>query len=105
MNTQDFVKLWKSEKDKMLSLYTKGNEETSVSHSIKSMNLSEVQNETMNNVVNEILTDTFYSLLLGLDGSANIGGTQQTYKIHDESGNLISTVGEIEAEAWEQFQN
>jgi hypothetical protein len=51
-----------------------------------------------------VLTDTFYTLLLGLDGSASIGGIQQTYKIYGEDGKLISDCGEIEAEAAEAFQ-
>ncbi|KWT68142.1 hypothetical protein APV28_3336 [Comamonas testosteroni] len=44
-----------------------------------------------------------YTLLLGLDGAASIGGEQQTYTLHDEDGNLISDGGELEAAAWEAF--
>jgi len=57
----------------------------------------------MNEIVGDILTDTFYTLLLGLDGEASIGGVQSSYKIHDKNGNEISSAGDIEAEAWEQF--
>lgn len=34
---------------------------------------------------------------------AAIGGVQHTYKIVNEHGNVISTCGDIEAEAFEQF--
>jgi len=48
-----------------------------------------------------MLTDVFYSILLGLDGAANIGGIQQQYKIYDENNNLIS--GDFEGAAYEIF--
>ena len=103
MNAQEFVSLWKTEKEDMLTLYINGNEETEVSSLIKSMNLSKEQMVKMNKIVDTILTDTFYGLLLGLDGEAQIGGVQETYKIHDSSGDLISECGDLEAEAWELF--
>ncbi|CUR47581.1 hypothetical protein BN2364_3140 [Alloalcanivorax xenomutans] len=49
------------------------------------------------------LTDVFYTLLLGLDGSAGIGGIQEAYTIRDEQGNTLSGNGELEAAAYEQF--
>jgi hypothetical protein len=49
------------------------------------------------------LIDVLYTLLLGLDGSAQIGGVQEVFQIRDEAGNLISNCGEIEAAAYEQF--
>jgi hypothetical protein len=44
-----------------------------------------------------------YTLLLGLDGEANIGGIQQPYIIHDETGAVIAMPGEIEAAASNLF--
>jgi hypothetical protein len=57
----------------------------------------------MKEIVDEILTDTLYTILLGLDGEANIGRTQMSYKIYNEEGTLISPDGNIETEAWKQF--
>jgi hypothetical protein len=57
----------------------------------------------MREVLDAALTDTMYSLLLGLDGAASIGGDQQAYKIQDEDGNLLSTCGELEAAAHKVF--
>ena len=59
--------------------------------------------EQLKDVIDTLLTDVFYSLLLGLDGESSIGNTQQTYKIYDEEGNLISDCGELEASAYEYF--
>ena len=44
-----------------------------------------------------------YPVLLGLDGESSIGNIQQTYKIYDEEGSLISDCGELEASAYEYF--
>ena len=59
--------------------------------------------EQLKDVIDTLLTDVFYSLLLGLDGESSIGNTQQTYKIYDEEGNLISDCGELEASAYQYF--
>ena len=59
--------------------------------------------EQLKEVIDTLLTDVFYSILLGLDGEHSIGDTQHTYKIYDEEGNLISDCGELEASAYEYF--
>ena len=59
--------------------------------------------EKLKEVIDTLLTDVFYTVLLGLDGESSIGDTQQTYKIYDEEGSLISDCGELEASAYEYF--
>ena len=59
--------------------------------------------EQLKEVIDTLLTDVFYSVLLGLDGKNPIGNTHQTYKIYDEEGNLISHCGELETSAYEYF--
>ena len=103
MDANEFVKHWKTDKDNLLKVYTSDSEETDVSMIIKKMELNPEQNELMKSVLDSVLTDTYYSLLLGLDGSGSIGEVQHMFKIYDESENLISNCGDIEAEAWEQF--
>ncbi len=50
------------------------------------------------------LTDTFYTILLGLDGSASLGGIQQSYHIRDERGDVVCTGdGAIEGLAYTHF--
>ena len=41
---------------------------------------------------------------MGLEGEAQIGERQESYKIEDENGNEL-TGGEIESYAWEYFHN
>jgi uncharacterized membrane-anchored protein YitT (DUF2179 family) len=103
MTAKEFVSNFKKEKDYSLMLYTSDKEATAVSEIIKKMNLTKKQEILMYDVIEGILNNTFYSILLGLDGSTSIGDVQHTYKIYDEYGNLISDCGELEAEAWEPF--
>ena len=103
MNANEFVACWKNERDRFLATYLNETKETAVSTKIASLNLDANQLPIMRDVVNGILTDAFYTLLLGLAGAASIGGVQQAYQIRDEHSNLISGSCELEAEAWEQF--
>jgi hypothetical protein len=103
MNARTFVNCWKKERDTALDLYTSGKEVTAVSELIKEMQLTPAQSEKMGAVLDTVLTDAYYSLLIGLSGGGSIGGIQQSYKILDEDGNTIDEDDEIESEAWEAF--
>ena len=70
---------------------------------IKEMALTEHQTEKLKEVIDILLDDVFYTILLGLDGESPIGNTQQVYKIYDQDDNLISDCGELEASACEYF--
>ena len=70
---------------------------------IKEMALTEHQTEKLKEVIDILLDDVFYTILLGLDGESTIGNTQQVYKIYDQDDNLISNCGELEASAYEYF--
>ena len=103
MNAEEFVNNWKSEKDHLLKVFTGSPDGCEAARKIASLDLSKKQQVVLKDIIDTILTDTFYTLLLGLDGEANIGGTQHNYKILDEDDNIISPNGEIESEAWQQF--
>jgi len=55
-------------------------------------------------LIDTLLTDTFYTILLGLDGEASIGKKQTSYRIYDEKGHELTTSGKIEEYAYEYFQ-
>ena len=103
MNASEFVANWKRTKDELLETFIDNESESDVVTKIASMRLMPEQSNIMRSVLDSVLTDAFYTLLLGFDGTASIGGIQQPYQIRDESGNLISECGDLEAEAWEQF--
>ena len=98
MKADEFAKLCRREKDSILKEYSEGSR-------LSALDLDEEQTKALRLWLNDALTDAFYTLLLGLDGSASIGGVQQIYKVHDESGELISECGELEAAAYDHFQD
>lgn len=104
MSPRDFAELCKAEKESLLATYFDVSSGSAVATLIDEMNLSPSQAGKMRRVVDGILTDAFYTLLLGLDGEAAIGGVQHTYQLQDENGNLL-TNGELEGEAWDVFHN
>jgi len=105
MNASEFVSCWRREKDELLRLFTDPSSQSAVAHKINSLNLSAEKQEITKEIVDEILTDSFFTLLLGLDGAANIGGIQASYALHDEHGNVVYSPGELEEEAYSQFYN
>ncbi|WP_431124696.1 hypothetical protein [Flagellimonas flava] len=101
MTTEEFVNAFYTEKQGLVEEYISEETETEVGHLIKSLNLNDQQNEIMKKVLDTSFTDIFYSILLGLDGCASIGGIQEMYDLKDENGNQLS--GEIEGYAYEYF--
>lgn len=104
MNAEEFVKNFYKEKQDVLNGYFNEDEESEAGVIINKLIDSGVHKDVLYSLVDSILIDTYYTILLGLDGEANIGGTQMTYKIYDEDDNLINECGEIEEKAYEYFQ-
>ncbi len=104
MTPEQFVKGFYLERKTLLDSYLDSKKNTEVSRLIKSMNLDEAGHEKIRQILNTALTDSFYTLLLGLDGESPIGDSQENYKIFDEAGTEL-TAGELEVLAWEYFQN
>jgi phosphoserine aminotransferase len=101
MKTEELVKAFYTEKQDFLKEYLSENPESEVGQLIKPLNLTDEQNVIMGKIMNTTLTDVFYTILLGLDGCASIGGIQEMYELKDENGNQLS--GEIEGYAYEYF--
>ena len=106
MTALEFVKCFKDQKEELLAMYCGGSSQTAVGSMIESLDLSEEKKATMQRIVNTILTDAFYGILLGLGGAGALGTKQQGYTIRDEEGGLITAAddGELEGPAYELFQ-
>jgi hypothetical protein len=104
MTAEEFVKEFYLERKSLIDLYLKSDKQTDVGQLIASLNLDEQKSERLRQILNSVLRDAFYTVLLGLDGEAQIGTRQETYKILSENGSEI-TGGEIESNAWEYFHN
>ncbi|MDF2930794.1 MAG: hypothetical protein K0R36_125 [Chryseobacterium sp.] len=105
MTAEEFVKNFYLEKQNILNLSfdTQSEYRTLVSTKIEELNLNELETEKFKKIVSNLLDDAFYTILLGLDGSASIGDSQDTFKIYDEDDNLISESGDLESFAYEYF--
>ena len=76
---------------------------SAVNTKIKEMGLTEIQTDQLKEMIDVLLNDVFYSILLGLDGECPIGNIQQVYSLYDEEGCLTSNCGELEASAYKYF--
>ena len=106
MTAEEFVKNFYLEKLNILkvSFDTESEYKSNVSTKIQDLNLTEIQNEKLKGIISNLLDETLYKILLGLDGSANIGNSkQEVFKIYDESINLISDCGDLEGHAYDYF--
>ena len=104
MTAKEFVKAFYQERQSLVGTYLNADSKSDVSELIQSLNLDDKGTERIRQILNSALRDTFYTILLGLDGEANIGDKQILYKLFDEENNEL-TGGEIESFAYEYFHN
>ena len=101
MTPAQFEGLFAREKRDMLRAYL-SDTDTSVGSQIEAMGLSAKQQKALQAVLDTVLTDAFYTVLLALDGAASLGGKQVAYSLRDDHGKELAG-GKIEACAWERF--
>lgn len=103
MTGEDFVKLCYEEKEATLSEYFNVKSETRVAKQIQELMKNGTSKEELFELINLVLTENYYTLLLGLDGEASLGSLQIDYKLYDQDGILLNECGEIEAAAYSYF--
>ncbi|MCG7945325.1 MAG: hypothetical protein N0C84_03215 [Candidatus Thiodiazotropha taylori] len=104
MNDKKFVEEFYKLKQSLLKDYFSNEQATAVAKLIQTLDLNRKQTDTMRKIIDISLTDTLYTVLIGLEGSATIGEEQEAYKLFNEEGVEI-TGKKIEEYAWELFQN
>ncbi len=105
MTGQEFVKKCFNEKNTTLEMYLNLNSGTAVSEKIKEITKLGVDLKDLRMLVNQILNETYYTVLMALDGEANLDGTQMTYQVIDEENNGINPSGELSDIAFELFMD
>ncbi|ARS29445.1 hypothetical protein KC8_19440 [Sphingomonas sp. KC8] len=89
----------------MLALYADAGGGSAVGERLRAAGLSENQTKEVFAALNGALTDAFYTVLLALDGSAALGGQQQTFQLADQHGTPIASGdGRLESAAWVALQ-
>ncbi|WP_415891360.1 hypothetical protein ACMXYV_08600 [Neptuniibacter sp. SY11_33] len=101
MTPDEFVNEFKELRDSVQMEYFSSNSEISRLKQLEDSGLNSEQIALVKSIVGDALTDSLYTVLLGLDGCASISKYQETYKLFSESGEELT--GEIESVAWEQF--
>lgn len=68
--------------------------------SIAALGLDMEQAGQLTAILDTVVRDTVYTLLLSLDGAASLGSCQQRLTVTDEAGNVIEGIEDV---AWECF--
>ena len=104
MNAAEFVANWRREKEELLRYFMGERGDSVLAAQVEALQLNAEQLQGLRGLLDAVLQDTMYTLLLGLDGGGAIGAARRSYRIVDEDGSVIANGGELEAEAWRQFQ-
>ncbi len=103
MTAEEFVNNCYKEKQEMLKIYFDKEKETQVGNQIKNIvSKGSILNDEVKGLVNSVMNEVFYTILLGLDGETSLGDIQMQYKVYDENDNLLDG---IESYAYESFMN
>ena len=101
MSPDQLVRNIKAEIESLVFLYAQGSEgQTEIGTKLDSLNLSPQLKAEVVSLIEQAIKESTYNLISGLEGSASLAGTQETYKITDESGNELS--GELDVLFYEQ---
>lgn len=104
MGPKDFAAACREERDALFSDVTDLSRGTAVAAHLAAASLTVPQREQVFAALGVALTDTFYIILLALDGSASLGGNQCSFVVTDESGKTVANGdGLLEAAAWDAF--
>ena len=104
---EEFVnEFWLLKQSYLNSIQTSGKATSHAALLLQKLNLSVKQQATATELLDAVVTDVLYTVLLGLDGEAQIGNKQVLYTILDEQGNKIcgDAMGEVETIAYQRFQ-
>ncbi|TBU85621.1 hypothetical protein [Phytopseudomonas dryadis] len=97
------VACWQREKVAQVLSLLRPDSGRAATAKLQALELSSEQTGLLLELLDQVLGDTLYTLLLGLDGGAAVGGEQQRMRLLNEAGTEISPCGELEAEAYAQL--
>ncbi|QVQ25378.1 hypothetical protein [Achromobacter deleyi] len=100
MDGKEFVANWNTLRAELLDAFMAQGAGSEVAAKVQALGLSAGQSAQLRDILDSVIGDTMYALLLGLDGAASIGGSQEQFTISGEDGGVIRN---IEEEAWECF--
>lgn len=102
MTAEEFVNNCYKEKQEILKIYFDSQKETQVGNQIKSIVSKGISNDEVKELLDSVLNEVFYTILLGLDGETSLGDVQMQYRLYDENDNLLDG---IESYAYDAFMD
>jgi hypothetical protein len=91
MSPHEFVKNLVEEFRARCDLYAPGgSSQAEVATRIRRLGLSPQQEADVTSLVRLAVAETMYGILCGLEGYGSLGHTQGPYRLHSESGELLS---------------
>ena len=99
MTGEEFVKLCHAEKESVLREYFRRDSESRAAEMIRSLVQTGTDETALHALLDLVLSESWYTMLLGLDGAASLDGEQITYQLYDEDETLLNPCGEIEEAA------
>ncbi len=100
MTGEEFVQNCYIEKERMQKIYFDKTKETLVGEQIKGLVAKGISEEEIRSLIDSVMNEVFYTVLLGLDGETSLGNVQMTYKLFDEEDNQLE---DIESYAFDSF--
>ena len=102
MTAEEFVNNCYKEKQEMLKIYFDAQKETQVGNQIRSIISKGISNDEIKKLLDSVMNEVFYTILLELDGETSLGDIQMQYKLYDENDNLLDGIGSC---AYDEFMN
>lgn len=102
MNAKTLVASWIAEKQHYLQSL-QAPQTSSAAAQLRALALSAEQQAQVLALLDCALSDQLYTLLLGLDGAASVGGLQHDFALYNDAGQALTGSGELEAEAYAQL--
>ncbi len=103
MTGEEFTRLCYKEKESVVEEYFDEASECETAVILRRLIQGGANRNELYELVDKLLSENYYRLLLALDGEASLAGVQQCYKLYGEDGVLLNECGELEAGAYELF--
>jgi len=101
MSPEQLIENIKFEIDSLVSLYAQGAKgQTEIGIKLDSLDISPDLKVQVVALIEQAIKESTFNLISGLEGSASLAGTQETFNITDESGKELS--GELDGLFYEQ---
>ncbi len=91
MTPEQFIQNIDKEIESLVTLYSQGSlGNTDVGIKLDSLGLPQESKKIVVELIHQAINESTYNLICGLEGSASLSGSQEIYKVIDESGKQLS---------------